>query len=465
MSATSTPYVSGMKKPLNLLVGPVYPDIKKGPPRFVWSRKHWDVDVGATMMDTEPFTQLVEPAILAQSRSYNKTVYGQSSHRDIVNAEFRPPLMSYYEDIGPLNRVPATINPIIPRINPGSAGHGAGTSGYTSKNERISDIEGALTDRIKAGEWRPTFYAPMDIPIDNSVLPDLEAKIPSVSVHSGWNYPSYNTQEHRSIDLGNEKLQAIPIKTGHSSGVNIDGPRELEKYQAYDNRPTYSAGSGVNTPMELNTPLPVETFELFHNRPQFSADAGMNTPAQINAETPTVELFHNQPQVSADAGMNTPAQINSETPTVELFHNRPQVSAGAGTNTLFQINAETPTVELFEKLGETPINVLNPGSETGYTTEASIYSNKDEYIQENRPSYSYVVPQEEPIYRSRNEETHKPHFREKLQPLKSYGKVAQSSGAIPKAGVEMYREALRENIGGRKPNRYEVNKKKTQYKF
>ena len=42
--ATSTPYASGLKKPLNMIENPVYPDIKKGPPRFVWSRKHWNVD-------------------------------------------------------------------------------------------------------------------------------------------------------------------------------------------------------------------------------------------------------------------------------------------------------------------------------------------------------------------------------------------------------------------------------------
>ena len=124
----STVLGNGIKKPLNMIENPVYPDIKKGPPRFVWSRKYWQVDPGATMRDTEPITQFIEPAVLAQSRDYNKTVYGQSSHKDIVNAAFRPPLLDYYEDIGPLNRIPATTKAIIPHINPSTAGHGGGTS-------------------------------------------------------------------------------------------------------------------------------------------------------------------------------------------------------------------------------------------------------------------------------------------------------------------------------------------------
>ena len=161
---------SGAKKPLNLLQNPIQPAIKQAPPRFVWSRKHWQVDAGATLRDTEANTQFIDDAILAQSRDYNQTVYGVTSHRDVVNAEFRPPLISYYEDIGPLNRLPATLQAIIPHINPGTADHDGGTGTYSSRNQRPSDIEKHITDRISTGEMRPTFYAPMDIPKDNSVL-------------------------------------------------------------------------------------------------------------------------------------------------------------------------------------------------------------------------------------------------------------------------------------------------------
>ena len=82
---------SGMKKPLNMLEGPVYPDIRRKLPDFKWTRKHWTVDAGATMKGVEPMTQMYENAVLTQARDYNQTIYGKSSHREIVNAEFRPP--------------------------------------------------------------------------------------------------------------------------------------------------------------------------------------------------------------------------------------------------------------------------------------------------------------------------------------------------------------------------------------
>lgn len=424
---------AGLKKPLNMLENPVYPDIKKGPPRFVWSRKHWNVDAGATMRDTEPYTQFIEPAVLAQSRSYNKTVYGQSSHKDVVNAEFRPPLISPYEDLGPLTRIPATIHAIIPHINPGTAGHGNGTGGYTAKNERASDIEGALTDRIKAGEWRPTFFAPMEVPRDNSILPDLEAKLPPISVHAGWNIPIFTAPQPQDIDLGDDKLGAVPMASGYSTDIKIDGPSAYENYDLYDNRPSVSATAGVNTPFEINTPLPVETYTLSENRPQVSASAGMNTPMQIDAETQVEELLYNRPQVSASAGMNTPVQIN----------------------------AETRVDELEAKLGETPINILNPGSETGFKSQTSMYTDTEEFIQQNRPNYSYVVPVEVPTFRTRNSETHQPHFKERLQPVKSYGQISQSGGAIPRMGVEMPRE----HLSVRKRHPYMVSRKPKQYRF
>jgi len=458
--ATATPYISGMKKPLNMIEAPVYPDIKKGPPRFVWSRKHWNVDTGATIRDAEPFTQFFENAVLAQSRDYNKTVYGQSSHKDIVNAAFRPPLLSYYEDIGPLTRVPATIHAIIPHINPGTAGHDGGTNGYVAKNERAADVMGALSDRIQGSEWRPTFFAPIEVPQDNSVLPDLETKLPPVSAHAGWIFPVNDMPVDRNIDLGDDKLQAIPIKSGYNGGgLLIDGGNGFENYQVFDNRPMYSASAGMNTPITINGET--STIELFDNRPSYSASAGMNVPMQIDGETPTAELFYNRPQVSADAGMNIPIQIDGETSTIELFDNRPSYSASAGMNVPIQIDGETPTAELFEKLGGSQINVLNPGSETGYMAETSVYANQDEYIQENRPSYSYQVPSEEPVYRSRNSENHQPHFRQRLQPVKSYGQISQSGGAIPRSGIDTPRQSL----GGRRKIRYEVPKKQSRYRF
>lgn len=369
--------LGGIKKPLNMMENPVYPDIKKAPPRFVWSRKHWDVDVGQTLRETETMTQFYEPAVLAQSRDYNRTVYGQSSHRDIVNAEFRPPLLSPYEDLGPLSRVPATIHAIIPHINPSTAGHD-GTSGYTAKNQRVNNIEKALTDRIKAGEWRATFYAPIDMPMDNSVLPDLEMKIPSVSAHAGWEIPVRINAPIKTPDLGDEKLN-VPLQSGYRTDLRLNG----------------------NTGRE--------NLELRHNRPQVSATAGMNNPVLIDAETRVdFDLDYNRPQVSATAGINTPIQINAD------------INGDA-------INLETQIVA--------PIGVLNPGSESGYKERMEAYTNVETYIGDNRPMYSYAVPAEVPAFREQNVLTHRPNMRQRLQPQKSYGQISQSGGYVPRAGL------------------------------
>lgn len=425
----------GLKKALNQLENPIYPDIKKGPPRFVWSRKHWNVDTGATMRDTEPYTQFIEPAVLAQSRNYNKTVYGQSSHKDIVNAEFRPPLLSYYEDIGPLSRVPATIHAIIPHINPGTAGHGGGTSGYTAKNERSSDIVGALTDRIGAKEWRPTFYAPMDLPQDNSVLPDLEMKLPSISVDAGYNVPFTSGIQEQNPNLGDNKLSPL-MNAGYTTQVKLDGETGFENYQTKLNIPEISVTAGTNTPFKMDAPLAVETYELGDNRPN----------------------------VSVDAGKNTNFTVNPDVQTPILRYNRPQTSVTAGTNTPFEANIETPVIELEKKLGMAPLNVVNPGSESGFknytNTDIGLTTSVDEHIRTNRPSYSYTVTPKVPAFRTKNEESHRPHFRQRLQTSKTYGQISQTgSSRIPEFNFRQPRTTLAGKTIA------DLTKRKVKYRF
>jgi hypothetical protein len=396
---------SGLKKPLNQLEAPAYPDIKQGPPRFVWSRKHWKVDAGATVRDTEAFTQFQEPAILAQSRDYNKTVYGQSSHKDIVNAAFRPPILDPYEDFYPLTRIPATTRAIIPHINPSTVSDG-GTSGYISKNERVSGIESALTDRISGGEWRPTFFAPIEIPQDNSVLPDLEAKLPPTSVFAGWNMPTNLKPPEdcgwQSLDKMITDSYDVPLDAG-STYISLDGPTGKENIDLRYNRPQVSAGSGQTTKVTFDGELPMPV--LSQKRPSVSASSGVNTPVLLDGEIPTeYQLSYNRPQASASAGMNTPLNIDSHTPLEDIH--------------------------LTSHLGSVPVSVLNPGSETGYKGQVEMYTPLDNYIQVKNPSYSYMVPQEVPIYRDRNNLSQKPQFRGKLQPQKSYGQISQSGSSM-----------------------------------
>lgn len=242
----------GIKKPLNQIEGPVYPDIKKGPPIFKWSKKYWKVDP-SVLRDTENITQFYEPAVLAQSRDYNKTIYGQSSHKDIVNAAFRPPIQNPLYDHFPMNRIPVTSEAIIPRINPGTA-FDNGTGGFHSKNERHSDIQGALTDRVSTGEMRPTFYCPIDQPIDNSVLPTLETVIPSISASAGFNMPFTVDAPKQDVQLFSNQIDA-PIDTGFTTQITVDGENAIEHTQLFDNRPQVSVTAGNNPQVQINAPI------------------------------------------------------------------------------------------------------------------------------------------------------------------------------------------------------------------
>jgi len=458
--ATSTPYTSGLKKPLNMLESPVYPDIKKGPPRFVWSRKHWTVDEGATLMSTEPFNQMIEHAVLAQSRDYNKTVYGQSSFRDIVNAEFRPPLISYYEDIGPLTRVPTKIQAIVPRINPGTADN-IGTAGYTAKNERLSNIEKSLIDRVKKGDARPTFYAPYEMPLDNSVLPDLEVKLPAISLNAGWTFNYRAGLSEKEIEL-KEKLSYIPIKPGFEPILKITGKSDLENYQAKQNLPSISAASGMNNPFFINN-TEQQYYDFKHTLPQHSTSAGMNTPMQsYNMETNVdYDFKHNLPQYSTSAGMNTPMHsYNMETNVDTLEYNIPQVAASSGMETIYRYTDQTPIVNnLSEKLTSVPIFIANPDLSENYQVDLSSMSDVGEkYMNQKYFNYSVSAGKED-SYKEQNVLTRKDKHREKLQPAK-YGNYSQTGSSIPKFGIETPQPIIKE-----RNNKYMINKKKSMYKI
>lgn len=393
---------AGLTKPLNQIEGPVYPDIKKGPPRFVWSRKHWRVDAGATIRELEPYTKFFEPAILAQSRDYNKRVYGQSSHREIVNAEFRPPLVEPWENIRPINRIPCTTQAIVPHVNPGGGD-------YRAKNERINNVESALTDRIEGGQWRPTFYAPMSLPEDNSVLPDLETKLPSVSVTAGWKMPSISRPS--GVDkpwsgdptLTNEKT-TTPLDAGWQTDFRANGPTGLEDLELYDSRPQVSAGAGYTTSVRMDGDTGLEGLELYDSRPQVSVGAGYTTSVRANGDTGLEDLI--------------------------LDDNRPQVSAGAGYTTSVRMDGDTGLegLNLEQKQGHAAQGVLNPNG-GGYTPGVEDYemTNVDQFINENRPSVSYTARRTYG-YRDRNSLTARPHYRKRLQPEKSYGQISQSGG-------------------------------------
>ena len=254
-----------------------------------------------------------------------------------------------------MNRIPATTRTIIPRINPSSAGHDAGTSGYAAKTDPFISVESTLTDRVSTGQSRPTFFCPIDLPEDNSVLPDLELTIPSVSVSSGYNY-------------------------------------------------TY-VQDGEN---------PYEEMSLVGNRPTVAVSSGMNNPYQGGMEYEDIDLYYNRPQTSVSSGFSTTVQIDGDI---------------------------QDDYELLEKL-EAPNSVVNGQTDIGFSTLVE-RTNVDGTVGLNRPNVSVSSGTTTSI-RSRNELTARPHFRQKLQPMRV---MINTAGAIPTMNKMTPQQKLKEKLG------------------
>lgn len=138
---------SGIRKPLKMLENPISPEIKSGPPIFKDAGKHWEVGVDV-LREIEHYPNFYSYAVLKQPRNYNQTRYGVSSHRTIVNAEFRPPVVNRLDQY-PLSRVPvgtvttARINPKLPED--------FGDSVHTTSGMRFTRAAGAISRRKKSG--------------------------------------------------------------------------------------------------------------------------------------------------------------------------------------------------------------------------------------------------------------------------------------------------------------------------
>ena len=372
----------GLKKPLNMLEQPVYPDIKQAPPKFTWSKKHWVVDEGKTVLDTESNTQLYEHAILAQSRDHGRDRYGHTSYKEKLDA-FRPPLENSYEHYGPLNRLPTKVHSIQPRINPGTAHGGHGTSGFSVQNQTVSDINKHLTDRISTNSWRATFYAPMEMPEDNSVLPDLETTLPLYSSSAGC-----ETQ------------------------VKIDAPINI-KPSTVQKIPEGSASSG------------------------FNIDYNMAHTDQTNTEYTILETNLN-PRISGNAGYNAVHTINGERPTdsYALQRKAPLTVANAGYTAVNTINGETKLDELYlDKQLDSHLTIVNPGSESGYQTRLKSYTSPSDHIKlQQNPNIS-VTSQRNYDYKEKNSDKQNFYFKTKIEPVKGYG-TNLNGGTFKTSGVQ-----------------------------
>lgn len=404
----------GLKKPLNMLEAPIYPDIKQALPEFKWSRKYWTVDVGATLMSLESNTQLIEDAVLAKSYRENIDKYGQSSHQEKITV-FRPPLQNYYEDYGPLNRLPVKIHAIEARINPGTASDSGGTVAYQVNNSQQQEVSRFITDRINKETWRNTYYLPFEHAPDNAILPDLEMKLPSTSLYSGY-----------------------------SSGITINAP--TPDYELEDINPRLSMHSGVECGYKeklTQQAKNIENFELIN--PSVSVSAGYRSTFTVDGDTrlDDMELDKTLPNRSVSSGVNSQYTIDGETRVdYELERNLPitPISSGYSPITTFDGITRFDDIQLQSFL-QPLFGVRNPGSEDGYKTDVNdenfnFVAIGDHMKQRENPKVPIAAHKTFDYIAAENMHSEKVFFRNKIEPVKSYS-APLNRGTIKTSGLDV----------------------------
>jgi hypothetical protein len=429
-------YIAGgsIKKPLNQLDNPIQPDIRGTLPRFAWSRKNWKTDVGRALLSSEDNFNSYDYAVLAQPRDYNKTIYGQSSFRQPVNFAFRPPLLTL-EDSLPLSRQPRKLT--VPRINPQLAG--GETSGYTAMNNYYSEVESNLTDRLKNNNARPTFYLPLELPTDNSVLPDLSRKTPAGSTTSGFTIPFVPTNpittDSIGITMDYQKLQPAG-QAGIGPLVTIDAPSGQETLIDLPyTTPRVSAGARYNSSVaiDMETRIP----DLPYKRPSVSSSAGYNPSVNVDMESRIPELVNNRPQVSASAGTNMSVEASNIETFINLDYKIPQVSATAGYNSTFKSDAADPRekLNLETKLDDSfgRMTVINPAPKFDGMRYEMPQTDVDAIAYSKRPNYAYTATKDYHYQTENHYSNNMPQIRSKITPKGSN----TNQGFIPRKGIDM----------------------------
>jgi hypothetical protein len=416
---------AGMKKPLNMLEAPIYPDIKRAPTQFKSAGKFWEVDVGKTLLDTESNTQLLGDAILARSYTDNIDSYGKSSHQEKITV-FRPPLQNTYEDFGPLNRLPTKINAITVRNNPGTTNDSGGTSAFRVNNQAVPDMVKYMDDKLSSVNWMPTYYYPLDIPKDN-ILPDLVTSIPSMSGSAGFS-------------------SSLRLDGPTKSGAKID-TRSVVERSSNSASAGYTSIYGTN----LQDQYSYDNRDISNRELHGALHAGF-TPVNgytdsIHPQLSDIELSQKLPQTSVHSGnnMSTSVFLRPEFQDVYLDRKSMAMSVGSGFtpvhmhDTISDSQNHMTNVHLTEHF--TPVlSVINPSSESGYQTRNNQYRGENNLKKRENPNISasaYV----DTGYRAENHNV-KLNFHGKTQPVKTYG-LNLDGGTIKRAGI------TQQNVGSR----------------
>jgi len=219
---------AGLKKALNTMEGPIQPDIRQAPPRFVNAGKHWTVDTGQTILDLHDHAQTWDSAVLVESRAHNMQQYGISTHRDYVNNAFRPPLLRQEDVYFALSRQPR--DPTTPHMNPGTDGV---NTGFLAQTSTPNNIEKHIQSKVAHGYLRPTYDCPeMSTPITDSSAPERRLNRPTTSATTNKGSPYENMVPVQNTTPIADLYRKTPAVSGNTFGappVWVNGPNSAER--------------------------------------------------------------------------------------------------------------------------------------------------------------------------------------------------------------------------------------------
>lgn len=256
---------SVLKRPLNMLQNPVYPVIYKAEPQFKDARKNNMVDAGRVMMEIEHHPDMTTWGVLVQSKDRNKQhQYGQSSHKTVVNKEFRPPLLDPLLDMLPLTRIPVKHKPIMPgMINPGNP------EAYQAPNDGCDNVAKHVTNDVKGDQgWRMNMVMPYEKDLQVISSENYIGNLSNdVKGDQGWRVnkampyaQNISDQTSASHDLSKKNVNYISVSSGMSTNIAPkSGVEETPLGDAFFANKLATAVSAGHT-TQLQTPIFASNF-------------------------------------------------------------------------------------------------------------------------------------------------------------------------------------------------------------
>lgn len=450
--------LQGAKKPLNLLENPVLPCITKGPSQFArWSGVNFKASPEDTLLQSRTNPQFADSLVLLESRDWNsQNQYGVSSYRSYVNKEFRPPIIPW-ECQHPISRMPRHETRV--RVNPTAADNESGRL-FVAQNDTPINIDKEISEYKTPGDLvAPTYYHPIDMPADNSVLPDLEMKLPRWCATSGMNSSIQIDGPIATPKLEYDRV-SVPIETGFSTTLTANAPNAAENLKLNYTIPQIAVNAGSNvpyyTPSDVSSHTLVSSRPIGFSRPQVAVNAVsqpayLYDPRQSGSET-TIDLSYKTPQVAVNAGVSVPyhGEAARPTSTMELQLNRPSIAVSAGVNPTYTVDGQTNTDYLLNEKLQSQYTVVNPGSEVlniGSNSDMATHQSQIGVLASNLPSYSYTVPSSVTVVdeneRSSTNSTHRQYQAKRFANSLYHGGMC-TAGAIPRAGLTTQPVRLRD---------------------